>query len=298
MYKEIYLLKYLPILILLSLSAISCKGGDTNQDTDAQKVQVAAHRGDWRAYADNSIEGIENCIRMGVDIVEIDVARTKDGHLVLMHDKSVNRTTDGRGRVDSLSLNEIRGLYLKNGLGHVSGFKVPTLEEAMLAAKGKIRVNLDKADEYFDQVYAILEKTGTVKQTIIKSNKPYNELKACYGDDLDRMVFMPVINLTDTTSLSYLNALLEQQYPYYEIVFKEEYKELLSHIRKKLSGTGSVIWINSLWDSLCAGYSDDRALEDADATWGYLIDSLGAGILQTDRPAMMLDYLKKRGLHD
>lgn len=290
-------LKY--ILLSCLVLFVSCQGHHSGKEVDKKKVEVAAHRADWRGYADNSIEGIESCMRMGVDMVEIDVSRTKDGQLILMHDKKVDRTTNGKGRVDSLTLDKIKELYLRNGLGRASGFKVPTLEEAMLKAKGKIKVNLDKADEYFDQVYAILEKTGTVEQTIIKSDKPYRELKARCGENLDKMVFMPVINLGDTTlHLARLDSLLDKKYPYYEIVFKEENKKLLSHIKERLSGTGSVIWINSLWDSLCAGYSDDNALKDMDATWGYLIDSLGAGILQTDRPAMMLDYLRERGLHD
>lgn len=292
----IHKLKYTILLYFLVL--VSCLGQPSGQVKDLKQVQVASHRGDWRNYADNSIEGIESCIRMGVDIVEIDVARTKDGHLVLMHDKKVDRTTNGKGRVDSLSLAEIKEMYLRNGLGRVSQFKVPTLEEAMLAAKGRIKVNLDKADEYFDQVYAILLKTGTVEQAIIKSDKPYHKLKALYGENLDKMVFMPVVNLSDTISLTYLDSLLEKKYPYYELVFKGEDKKLLSHIREKLSGTHSVIWINSLWDSLCAGYSDDKALSDPDDTWGYLIDSLGASILQTDRPALMIEYLRERGLHD
>lgn len=296
--KKIYRFKYLLIFICLPVLAISCKERNATRATDTNQVQVAAHRADWRGYADNSIEGIESCIRMGVDMVEIDVARTKDGHLVLMHDKKVDRTTNGKGRVDSLTLDEIRQLNLRNGLGRASIFKVPTLEEAMLVAKGRIKVNLDKADMYFDEVYAILERTGTVEQTIIKSDKSYSELKARYGEHLDKMVFMPVVNLGDTLHLARLDSLLNQHYPYYEIVFKEESKELLSHIRHKLEGTGSIIWINSLWDSLCAGYSDDKALKDADATWGYLIDSLGAGILQTDRPEMMIEYLRRRGAHD
>jgi glycerophosphoryl diester phosphodiesterase len=72
---------------------------------------------------------------------------------------------------------------------------------------------------------------------------------------------------------------------------------LWQQIKAKLSGK-SMIWINSLWDSLCGGYSDDKALNDADGTWGYLINDLNAGILQTDRPAMMLNYLKQKDLHD
>lgn len=292
----IHKLKYAILFCLLLLA--SCQGQRTGQAADTNKVQVAAHRGDWRHYADNAVEGIESCIRMGVDIVEIDVSRTKDGHLILMHDKKVDRTTNGKGEVDGFTLAEIKELRLRNGLGRTSAFQVPTLEEAMLAAKDRIKVNLDKADRYFDEVYAVLEKTGTVEQTIIKSDKPYHELKARCGENLDKMIFMPVINLGDSLHVARLDSLLDKGYPYYEIVFSEEDKELLSHVRQKLEGTGSVIWINSLWDSLCAGYSDDRALKDANATWGYLIDSLGAGILQTDRPALMLDYLKERRLHD
>jgi glycerophosphoryl diester phosphodiesterase len=262
------------------------------------KVQVAAHRGDWRNYADNCIEGIESCIRMGVNIVEIDVAKTKDGHLVLMHDKTVDRTTDGKGKVSDFTLEEIQNLRLRNGLGRVTDFKIPTLEEAMQTAKDHIMVNLDKSDAYFDDIYRILEKTGTLKQAVIKSDKPYEQLKAQYGENLDKMIFMPVITLKKETTLDSITSLLNEKYPYYEICFQEENRELLLKIKEMLKNTSSIIWINSLWDSLCGGYSDDRALQDPDGTWGYLINELGTGILQTDRPAYLLEYLKKRGLHD
>jgi glycerophosphoryl diester phosphodiesterase len=262
------------------------------------KVLVAAHRGDWRNYADNSMEGIESCIRMGVDIVEIDVAKTKNGQLILMHDRSVDRTTNGKGSVCDLTLEEIQKLNLKNGLGRVTQFRIPTFEKVMLTAKDKITVNVDKGDEYFDDVYSILEKTGTIEQAIIKSDKPYEQLREKYGENLDRMIFMPVINLKAGTAIDSIRVLLDKKYPFYEICFQEENKELWVQIKENLRNTASSIWINSLWDSLCGGYSDDKALQNPDRTWGYLIDELGAGILQTDRPAQMLDYLRKRGLHD
>jgi glycerophosphoryl diester phosphodiesterase len=82
------------------------------------------------------------------------------------------------------------------------------------------------------------------------------------------------------------------------VVFAEENQAVLSYIKTQLQHTSSVIWINSLWDSLCAGYSDDKALANPDGTWGYLIDTLGACIIQTDRPALLLEYLRKRRLHD
>ncbi|MDR3132808.1 MAG: glycerophosphodiester phosphodiesterase family protein, partial [Prevotellaceae bacterium] len=271
---------YLILLLLFFCHAASW--------AQSSKVQVAAHRGDWRNYADNAIEGIESCIKMGVDIVEIDVAKTKDGHLVLMHDRKVDRTTGGKGLVSDFTLSEIQALRLRNGLGRVTGFQVPTFEEAMQVAKDKIIVNIDKGDEYFDEVYRVQKKTGTTGQAIIKSEKPYAQLRQRYGAIVDSMTFMPVVVLKKETTIDSISAIIGKAYPAYEVVFAEERRELLQYIKAQLQNTSSVIWINSLWDSLCAGHSDDRALIDPDGTWGYLIDTLGARIIQTDRPALLL----------
>jgi glycerophosphoryl diester phosphodiesterase len=264
-------------------------------------VQVASHRGDWRNYADNSLEGIESCIQMGVDIVEIDVATTRDGYLVLMHDRTLDRTTNGRGAVSDFTLEEIRHLRLRNGLGRVTNFHIPTFEEAMRLAKGRIRVNVDKGDDCFDAVYRILERTGTLPDAIIKSDRPYRELKAQFGNEMDQMIFMQIIPLHPKTTIDSIAPLLDEGHPYYEISFRHENRELLREIRAllheirdRLSVPPSIIWMNPLWDSLCGGHSDDRALTDPDGAWGYLIDELGAGILQTDRPALLLKYLRER----
>jgi glycerophosphoryl diester phosphodiesterase len=280
---------YIVLALMLCHSLVMAQGSN---------ILVASHRGDWRNFAENSFEGIESCIQMDVDIVEIDIAKTKDGQLVLMHDRSVDRTTNGNGLVSEYTLEEIKQFNLKNGIGRVTDFKIPTLEEVMrVISKSKIIVNIDKGDEYFDDVYKILEKTGTTGQAIIKSNKPYQQLRKQYGENLDKMIFMPVITLKAETTIDSISAVLDKKYPFYEICFQEENKELWQQIKAKLSGA-SVIWINSLWDSLCGGYSDDKALKNPDETWGYLINELGAGILQTDRPAIMLNYLKQKDLHD
>ena len=60
----------------------------------------------------------------------------------------------------------------------------------------------------------------------------------------------------------------------------------------------SLIWYNTLWASLAGGHDDEAARKDPDASYGYLINKLGARILQTDSPAFMLDYLRSKGWHD
>ena len=62
-----------------------------------KSILVVSHRADWRNAPENSLQAIQNCIDMGVDMVEIDLKRTKDGHLILMHDKTIDRTTTGKG---------------------------------------------------------------------------------------------------------------------------------------------------------------------------------------------------------
>src|SRR5690606_37942779 len=62
-------------------------------ERDESTVLVVSHRGEWRQAPENSLKAMELAIEAGADIVEIDVAKTKDGHLVLMHDKTINRTT-------------------------------------------------------------------------------------------------------------------------------------------------------------------------------------------------------------
>ena len=62
-------------------------------------VVVASHRGDWRNWPENSLAAIESVIGMGADIVEIDLALTSDSVLVVCHDRTLNRTTTGKGLI-------------------------------------------------------------------------------------------------------------------------------------------------------------------------------------------------------
>ena len=134
--KKIYLLLF-AVLAVLQLSAQDrvTQIREKLMNRDQSSVIVVAHRGDWRNFPENSLEAIDNAVRMGVDIVELDVKKTKDGELILMHDRALDRTTTGKGLVSEATLDYIRGLKLKNGCNRRTIHKVPTLEEALLHAK-------------------------------------------------------------------------------------------------------------------------------------------------------------------
>lgn len=262
-------------------------------NSNSETVLVASHRGDWRNACENSLEAIRNAIDMGVDIVEIDLARTKDGELILMHDSKLDRTTTGKGRIEDYTLAEIKELYLRNGCNIKTIYKVPTLEEALLTAKGRVMLNLDKAFDYFDQVYELLRKTGTTNLVIMKSNTPAEEVKSVYGKFLDEVIFMPKVNLDEKDAIRKLNDYLEVLKPVaIEFKFAKDSNQLPYEVKKIMSGK-SRIWYNTLWNTHAGGHDDDCSLVNPDNGYGHLIKNLGATILQTDRPAYLIDYLKE-----
>ncbi|WP_289740605.1 glycerophosphodiester phosphodiesterase family protein [Muribaculum intestinale] len=258
-----------------------------------------SHRGDWRNAPENSLQAIQNCIDMGVDMVEIDLKKTKDGHVILMHDRLIDRTTTGKGCPQDYTLQEIKELWLRNGAGHKTHHKVPTLEEAMSIAKGRILVNIDKGYDYFDEVYDILKKTGTLNQCIIKSEKAYDVVYSEKPEALERMKFMPVVKLSAEDAGNIIDGYQLNYAPeFYELVFDIIDDNVMSHM-KNIRESGANVFINSLWPELCGGHHDDRAVELGEPTqsWGWIIEC-GARLIQTDRPGILLEYLRKSGLHE
>ena len=80
---------------------------------EQQNILVIAHRADWRSACENSILAIENAIEMGVDMIEIDLKKTSDNELILMHDHTLDRTTTGTGYVKGLYFGRNQGIVPK-----------------------------------------------------------------------------------------------------------------------------------------------------------------------------------------
>ena len=297
--KRIYTLLSV-VFVVLQLSAQNHVGQIREKliNCDSSSVIVVAHRGDWRNFPENSLEAIDNAIKMGVDIVELDVKRTKDGELILMHDRTLDRTTTGKGLVSENTLSDIRKLNLRNGCNIRTIHKVPTLEEALLHAKGKIMINLDQADLYFDQIYELMKKTGTTKQIIMKGRKPVAEVKKQFGSYLEDVIYMPIVDLDVAGAEKQIEAFIKDMSPVaFELLFVKDTNLIPKKLATTLNGR-SLIWYNTLWDTMAGGHDDDMSLQNPDSGYGYLIDILGCRIIQTDRPAYLLDYLRKRKLHD
>ena len=260
------------------------------------KVSVISHRGDWRNTPENSIRAIQNCIDLGVNMVEIDIKKTKDNELILLHDKTLDRTTTGKGLPQDYTLAEIKQMRLRNGAGVATSHQIPTLEEAMIVAKGKIWVNIDKGYDYFDLVEKVLEKTGTTQQVLIKAGLPYQKVVAENKAVLDKLFFMPIIDMANPDAMTMVEEYIKNMQPKaFEVCFTQ-IDQALQNVLDRIQKSGSKVWINTLWPSLCAGLNDDRAVEEnqQDSIWGKVIE-MGASFIQTYRPKELVNYLRNQG---
>jgi glycerophosphoryl diester phosphodiesterase len=257
---------------------------------------VAAHRADWRNAPENSLNGIKRAIGMGVDIVEIDIRKTKDGKLIVMHDFTLDRTSTGKGLISETVYDSIAKLFLRDGANAKTKNKIPTLKEVMLLVKNKpVLVNLDKAWDYIPETYQVLIETGTVEQGLFKGYDPIELLKSKYPDIMTKINYMPMVHpmKIEKEPLQFTKNFIKESRPVaFEVTEGPPLFELIWIVQK----AKVAVWINTLWDNICAGHSDDMALENPDANWGEMI-KWGANVIQTDRPKELLDYLNSKKLH-
>jgi glycerophosphoryl diester phosphodiesterase len=259
-------------------------------------VMVVAHRGDWRNAPENSLQAIQYCIDMGVDMVEIDVRKTKDGHIVLMHDGSIDRTTNGTGLVKNLTLDSLKTFKLLDGLRKKTPHTIPTLEEALQLTKNKILVNLDKAQPIFNECVAIAKSTKTFNQIVFKSSLPYSKIKNTLDGTLNNAYFMPMIKLNNPDCEPKINDYLSHMTPIAIAIGIPKENRIIMDQFQTFRNKGTSIWVNALWPKHNAGNDDEKAALNPDVYHWYLKNNVD--IIQTDRPKLLLDFLRSKKLHD
>jgi glycerophosphoryl diester phosphodiesterase len=279
------------------------------RDPAARGVLVASHRACWGTAPENSIEGIRTCIAHGIDVIEIDVRQTADGELVLLHDATLDRTTNGHGLLSAISLADLRKLRQKAGMGgtlvtDVIAHQVPTLQEALDAARGRILINMDAKDPLQERIFAEVEKAGMAGQVIMKMRAAPDDPQLAGSRFARTSMFIPVVfpctpaatdRLYCVTSLAKTMRAYGRFHPVgYELVYSDPgflKPSAVARLQKR-----SRIWVNSLKPEMAGGVSDATALADPDGVWGKLIDQ-GVTMIQTDHPEALLAYLRRRGLH-
>lgn len=248
------------------------------------RVLVAAHRAPHANHPENSIPAIREAIDMGVDIIELDVRETKDGVLVVIHDKTVDRTTTGKGLVAEMTYAELQQLYLLHN-GKPTTEKVPTFEEVLRLVKGKIMLDIDyKAEgKRAAKHTARLLRKGKIENqclfflydykdapALVKLNKRLQFLCRAYNrEDVDGILGLP-----------YAVPAIHGDDKFYT-------DSLMGVIRSK----GKRVWMNAL------GKYDQMERTQPGKGFEELLLLGHTNIIQTDLPAELLAWLRSRGRH-
>ena len=234
----------------------------------AAQITVIAHRGEHIRHAENSIAAIQSAAELGADFVELDVRTTRDGKLVLMHDKTVDRTTDGHGSVDSLTLEQIRGLHMRT-----YGGAVPTFDEALETAHGRISVYLDWKNASPKDIFQALSAHGMLNSVVVYGNRQQLQ-------QLEKLA--PGIRvMPEADSKEDLEKAEEMLKPTVVAFDQNDFKpELISQTQAMKAD----IFVDRLW------------AQDTEKDWQDAIDK-GAKGIQTNRPAELVEFLRAKKLH-
>jgi glycerophosphoryl diester phosphodiesterase len=118
-------------------TALLRRGGVRRATIGSVKPLRIGHRGAAGYAPENTLLSVQTALSLGVDVIEIDIHRSRDGHLIVMHDERVDRTTNGSGYIRDLTLSEIRAF------GTSSGLAVPILAEVIDFIQGKSGLMID-----------------------------------------------------------------------------------------------------------------------------------------------------------
>jgi glycerophosphoryl diester phosphodiesterase len=238
----------------------------------AAQITVIAHRGEHNHHPENSLAGVQSAAALGADYAELDVRTTKDGKLVLMHDDTVDRTTDGHGAIRSLTLQQIRALHLRGGDLNEGG-QVPTFEEALDTARGHIGIYLDWKDASPEALFQALSAHGMLDHVVV------------YGgiEQLRRLqALAPSIRvMPEADNAETLKKIADVLKPTVIAFEESDFKPEL--IRMALDMKAD-IYVDRLW------------AQDKPELWQDAIDR-GAQGIQTNFPEELVKFLRAKNLH-
>lgn len=204
---------------------------------EIRKVDNVAHRGASGYAPENTIAAFDKAVEMKADYIEIDVQRSKDGELVLIHDTTVDRTTDGTGKVGDLTFDELRNLDAGSWKGEqFTGEKIPTFDEILDRYHGKIGILIElKAPELYPGIEESVAKALKAKNLDKPSNEKiiiqsFNFESVKKMNDLLPKVPMGVL----TSSITHTTPMALQEFSTYADYFNPSYtivsKELVNEV--------------------------------------------------------------------
>jgi len=237
-----------------------------------RKPMVSAHRGGPTAgFPENAIETFDNVLSHTPAIIEFDVELTKDSILILMHDNTLDRTTNGSGKVSDHTWDEIRLLNLKDPDENLTKYRVPTLIEALVWSKEKTILTVDvKKSVPFERVVKEIEATGTVPNAAVITYS-IEDAKKVHSLNPDLMLSVTIRNEEEIERVE------ASGIPWKNVIAFTGLSERSPEFNEQLHQRGVFTILGVL------GNLDKKAIARGDHLYLEFVKN-GADILATDRP--------------
>lgn len=267
---------------LLFLSILSAAAGRSQTPsplpTPRHTFIVSCHRGDHTHAPENTLKAYANAIKDGADYVEIDLRTTVDSQLVIMHDATVNRMTNGTGAIKDLRYDSLTKLIVKDKTHPEWGeFTVPTFSQVLELCRDKIYIYLDFKNADPGAAYRLIQKYGMQKQVVVYINAE----QQFYGwrrvaPAMPLMVSLPA-TVKDTTSL---RTFLDKVHPDILDGGYEQYTQEMVAMAQRLGYTV---------------FPDIQGPAEGPALWAQPV-AQGIKALQTDHPEDLIAWLTGKSI--
>lgn len=241
---------------------------------DNKKVIISGHRGGMLpGYPENSIEAMEKTLEYTPSFFEIDPQLTKDSVIILMHDKTFDRTTNLSGNVSDFTYAELKDVKLKDRQGNLTPYKIPTLKEVLDWGKDKTIFNLDNKSIPWHK-YVELFKDSDYKNIVLSVRSMEEALY--YYERLDQvMLCVAIKNFDDLEAFKATKIPFNRIMAYVGPEMNPEYNDMYDYLRK--NGVMCFISIHP---------TADRNVDDMMKMKAYTELLMGKpDIVETDYPA-------------
>lgn len=263
----------------------------------ARDCAIVAHRGAWRGAPENSLAAIERAITVGANIVEIDIRKSADGELFIMHDDTLLRMAGIDRDAETFTMAELQAIALREDDGGeqrtATDQRIPTLKQALEIIRGRIFADLDLKDRgLFSEVAACAREMGAASYVDLKTTvKTHADLDWVRAQNIDGVPFMAMTKFTAEEFENTMALLAEIQPFMCEMRF--DHINTIVDNQQRFRDANMTLWINTLDQTGSGEWRDDKALVDPDSIWGRLMDA-GITVFQTDRPEELKSYINAR----